>query len=179
MNRRNRMAQQGCQGNQGEPAGLLEFAKGHTVIYALSRNPRKVEFYREVLPPSFYRNDNPGMNLPESALSPESQAMQANLKTWRKHRNLTLAALAEHTGNKLSTLSSWENGKRAMSLDDLQKLATFYGVHPAALLMAPQNAAPVVARMQTAASIAAGLDDEAAEAWLTMGRRASDRPRES
>ncbi|MBC9208913.1 helix-turn-helix transcriptional regulator [Roseomonas aerophila] len=99
--------------------------------------------------------------------------MQNNLKLWRKAKGHTLRALAEHTGNKISTLSSWENGVRAMDLDDLRKLADFYEVHPAALLMTPSEAASKIPVMQQAASIAQSMPEDVAASWLTMGRFAT------
>jgi hypothetical protein len=62
-----------------------------------------------------------------------------------------------------------------MDLDDLRRLAQFYQVHPAALLMTPQEANPTIVRMQRAASLAEKMDPEAAETWLKMGEMASPR----
>ena len=78
-------------------------------------------------------------------LSPEAKALQAFLKLWRKNRKWTLRHLAEHTGYAVSTLSGWENGDREVGTEDLHRLAAAYGVHPAALLMSPEDAGRLVA----------------------------------
>ena len=57
--------------------------------------------------------------------------LHVHLRSWRKSRKLTLEALAEQMGSKVSTLSGWETGRRILDLEDLQKLALYYGVHPA------------------------------------------------
>lgn len=56
-----------------------------------------------------------------------------------------------------------------MGTDDLVKLAAFYGVHPAALMMAPEDAGPKIDRMIKASGIAERLDDDKAEQWLGLG----------
>ena len=84
---------------------------------------------------------------------------------------MTLEQLAEQTGSKVSTLSGWETGRRAVDLNDLAKLADAYGVHPAALLFAPDDAGPKVKRMQEASTLAEQMPDDAAADWLAMGRR--------
>lgn len=105
-----------------------------------------------------------------SSMSPEAIKLQSNLRLWRLSRGLTLAALAEQTGNKVSTLSGWENGHRAVDIDDLRNLAAHYGVHVAALLMTPEEANRKFAVMQEAASIAEKLPEGAAKVWLETGR---------
>ena len=117
------------------------------------------------------------MKIKANGLSPEAKSMQHNLKLWRKANGHTLRALAEHTGNKISTLSSWENGVRAVDLDDLRKLADVYGAHPAALLMTPNEAASKIPVMQEAASIAQGMSEDVAASWLTMGKLATGKPK--
>lgn len=104
-------------------------------------------------------------------LSTEAKRLQRHLTAWRKSRKLTLEKLAEHTGNALSTLSGWENGSREVGTDDLVKLAAFYGVHPAALMMAPEDAGPKIA-------LAEKLDDARAQQWLELGETLADKPTE-
>lgn len=97
------------------------------------------------------------------------------LRAWRRSRNLTLEALAERMGSKVSTISGWETGRRSVDLDDLAKLAQAYGVHPAALLFAPEVSADKVNRMQTASSLVEQMPGEAADEWLAMGRRLAEK----
>lgn len=104
-------------------------------------------------------------------LSNETKAMQANLRLWRKSRKLTLAALAEQIGSKVSTLSGWEKGDRAVDLEDLRRLAALYNVPPAALLMAPEEGGPMVGRMARAAGKVANMTESDAEEWLRLGDR--------
>lgn len=104
-------------------------------------------------------------------MSDETKAMQANLRLWRKTRNLTLAALAEQIGSKVSTISGWEKGNRAVDLEDLRRLARFYDVPPAALLMAPEEGGPMAGRMARAAGKVAKMTEKDAEEWLRLGDR--------
>lgn len=104
-------------------------------------------------------------------ISAETKAAQANLRLWRKSRNLTLAALAEQIGSKTSTLSGWEKGVRAVDLEDLRQLAAFYGVPVAALLLVPKEGGPMAGRMARAAGRAAKMTEADAEEWLKLGER--------
>lgn len=110
--------------------------------------------------------------MPKAAnpLSAEAKVYQAHLRVWRKSRKLTLETLAEQTGYAISTLSGWEKGSREVGTEDLVRLAAVYGVHPAALLMAPKEAGPRVARMIEASGLAERLDDDKADQWLALGR---------
>ncbi|MBX9697896.1 MAG: helix-turn-helix domain-containing protein [Acetobacteraceae bacterium] len=111
-----------------------------------------------------------------NALSAEARAFQAKLRLWRKSRKMTLDQLAEQTGYAVSTLSGWETGEREVGTEDLVRLAAVYGVHPAALLMAPEEASPKVARMIRASGLAERLGDQPAEQWLAIGETlATDR----
>ena len=58
-----------------------------------------------------------------------------------------------------------------MDLEDLVRLAAAYGVHPAALLIAPDEANETVSRMQDACTLAERMPPEVADEWLAMGRR--------
>lgn len=96
--------------------------------------------------------------------------MHIYLRAWRKRRGLTLEALADLIGSRANTLSGWERGNRAVDLNDLNKLAKVYGVHPAALLMAPEDH-DRTEKMRAAADLVARLPEDAAAAWLAIGRR--------
>ena len=93
------------------------------------------------------------------------------LRAWRLSRNYTLKTLAEKLAKGVSTVSGWETGGREVDLADLNKLADVYGVHPAALLLAPSDAVPIVDDMREAGSLAKGMDETARAEWLALGRR--------
>ena len=103
-------------------------------------------------------------------LSNAAKVLQANLKRWRKARKMTLKQLAERTGYAVSTLSGWENGDREVGTEDLMRLASEYGVHPAALLIAPEGSGPKVDRMIAASGLAEQLTDDQAAHWLAIAR---------
>ncbi len=54
--------------------------------------------------------------------------LSTRLYRLRKERNLTLQALHLKTGIAMASLSSYERGKYAPSLENLCKLANFYGI---------------------------------------------------
>lgn len=62
-----------------------------------------------------------------------------------------------------------------MDMEDLEKLASFYGVHPAVLLLAPDEG-PKFEAMRRASSLAERMGPEAAEDWLRMGKRLAPKP---
>jgi transcriptional regulator with XRE-family HTH domain len=135
--------------------------------YAESGTSRKAEFRSRRLardPTPFTHAD-----MKNNAASPK--AGYEFLRAWRKSRNLTLEQLAEQMQNGLSTVSDWETGEKALSIANLKKLAALYGVHPAALLLNPNEAEGKITRMQAAAGVAGELNDEDAEMWLSIGRR--------
>lgn len=96
--------------------------------------------------------------------------LHTHLRAHRKARKLTLEDVASQIGIKVNTLSGWETGGRGVGLDDLEKLAKVYGVHPAALLLAPEDG-PRFEAMRKASSIAERLGPEAAQDWLSLGER--------
>ena len=98
------------------------------------------------------------------------------LRAWRKSRKLTLEQLANIVGSKVSTLHGWEMGTRGVDLKDLERLAAFYGVPPAALLAAPPGSVDME-RLSRAAKIVQAAPADVAEDWLRMGERltASDK----
>lgn len=46
----------------------------------------------------------------------------------RKTRNITLQTLSLHTGISMASLSAYERGKYTPSLENLCKIAVYYGV---------------------------------------------------
>lgn len=58
-----------------------------------------------------------------------------------------------------------------MDLEDLRRLAKFYGVPTAALLAAPEEGVPMSERMIRAAGKAANMTDQDADEWLRLGER--------
>ena len=62
-----------------------------------------------------------------------------------------------------------------MDLADLVKLANFYGVHPAALLIAPATGEAKVRKMQAACDLAERLSDQAVTVWLEVGNQMTER----
>jgi len=97
-------------------------------------------------------------------------ALHTHLRAHRKIRGMTLERIANAIGRKVNTLSGWETGARIMKLTDLEKLASFYGVHPAALLLAPDEG-PRFEAMRQASSIAERMGPDAAQEWLALGER--------
>ena len=100
------------------------------------------------------------------------RGLHVHLRAHRERRNLTLKNVAALTGYADNTLSQWETGARPMKLDQLEKLAQIYGVTPAALLMAPEEA-PRALAMREAADLAAKLPAEDLAEWIKLGQRLS------
>jgi len=145
-------------------------------FYAMRANSRNRELCESGVPRLGRVRDAPPMPKRLNSLSPEAAAFQAKLRIWRKSRKLTLEALAEQTGYAVSTLHGWEKGHREVGTEDLVRLAAVYGVHPAALLMAPEEANPKVDRMIRASGLAERLGSQSAEQWLAIGETlASDK----
>lgn len=96
--------------------------------------------------------------------------LHIHLRAHRKARKLTQQKVADGIGVSFNTVSGWETGARTMDMEDLEKLAVFYGVHPAALLLAPEEG-PKFEAMRRASSLAERMGPEAAEDWLRMGER--------
>ena len=97
-----------------------------------------------------------------------SSSLHLHLKAHRRAHGLTQTELAQKLGVALNTVSNWETGKSDVHLSEVEKMAKIYGVHPAALLMAPEEY-PKFLAMQRACSLAAKLPDEQARDWLKMG----------
>lgn len=103
--------------------------------------------------------------------------LHIHLRAHRKLRNLTLEDVAAGVGVKFNTVSGWETGKRKLKMTDLERLAAFYGVHPATLLLAPEDG-PKFEAMRRASQLAERMGPEAAEDWLRMGERIAPSPEE-
>ncbi len=103
--------------------------------------------------------------------------LHIHLRAHRKLRNLTLEAVAAGVGVKFNTVSGWETGARKLDIADLEKLATFYGVHPATLLLAPEDG-PKFEAMRRASQLAERMGPEVAEDWLRMGEHLAPPPEE-
>ena len=58
-----------------------------------------------------------------------------------------------------------------MDLEDLENLAVYYGVHPAALLFPPSDNGATAQRMQVASTLIERMPHDAAEEWLRLGER--------
>lgn len=77
-------------------------------------------------------------------------------------------------GSKPNTISGWETGNRSVDLDDIKRIADAYGVHPAALLFAPQDQAGFEA-MRDVFEMAANMTEESRKAWLAIGHQLRSR----
>lgn len=148
-------------------------------LYAHCGISRNGEFRVPAVRSDLRASDNPPMPKVANPLSAQAKLYQAHLRAWRKARKLTLEKLAEQTGYAVSTLSGWEKGNREVGTEDLVRLAAFYGVHPAALLMAPEDAGPKISRMIEASGLAERLEDDKADQWLALGRTLGGDPPKS
>ncbi len=62
-------------------------------------------------------------------------SLSNHLYQLRKSQNITLQTLCFHTGISMASLSAYERGKYAPSLENLCKLAEYYGLSLDELLM--------------------------------------------
>lgn len=106
----------------------------------------------------------------KAAMARAASSLHVHLRGWRKHKGLTLEAVADLIGSKINTISGWETGNRGVDLDDIKKLADAYGVHPAALLFAPDDKNGYEA-VRSVMEVAASMSAESREAWLAIGRQ--------
>lgn len=95
--------------------------------------------------------------------------LHIHLRAHRKRRRLTLEKVAAEMGIAKNTLSEKENGIKRITLDEIEKLAEFYGCSPLALLMAPDDG-PRAEAIREAADIARTRDEDAIRNWLSMGQ---------
>lgn len=103
-----------------------------------------------------------------AAMPKQANNLYVHLRAWRKYAGMTQEHIANIVGVKFNTVSGWETGKRAVDLEDLDKLAKIYGVHPAALLFAPPGGAEFEAIRQ-AVGVLEELNPEQAQLWLGVG----------
>lgn len=102
--------------------------------------------------------------------------LHIHLRAHRKARKLTQQAVADGINVAFNTVSGWETGARDVDLEDLEKLASFYGIHPATLLLAPEDG-PKFEAMRRASELAERMGPDAAEDWLRMGERLAPKPK--
>lgn len=76
-----------------------------------------------------------------------------------------------------NTISQWETGTRDLDLSSLAKLASAYALHPAALLLAPEEG-PKFDAMRRASELAGRMGPDAVRDWLRLGERIVLGPRE-
>lgn len=97
-------------------------------------------------------------------------SFHVHLRAHRKARGLSQEQVANILGVRNNTLSGWETGARVLDLEDLEKLAKVYGVHPASLLLAP-DLGPQAEAMRKASELARRMEPEAVAEWLAVGSR--------
>lgn len=107
-----------------------------------------------------------GLSHPAGMANP----LHIHLRAHRKLRGFSQERVADAIGVKYNTVSGWETGARTVNLADLEKLADFYGIHAAALLLAPEDG-PKFEAMRRASALAERMGPDAAEDWLKMGER--------
>jgi transcriptional regulator with XRE-family HTH domain len=94
--------------------------------------------------------------------------LHKHLTAWRKLKGLSQEQVGNILGIDKSTVHRWETGKRAMDLDDIQRLADLYNVDPIALLMSPDDV-ELAQRLVAAKTILERVSPEAADRWLATG----------
>ncbi len=92
-----------------------------------------------------------------------------NLVAWRAYKGLSQEQVANILGVNKSTVHRWETGKRAVDLNDLNRLAAIYGVDPIALLLSP-NDVQLAKRLTEAKAILERAAPDAGDRWLASGR---------
>lgn len=97
-----------------------------------------------------------------------SSDLHRHLAAWRSLKGITQEKAAEILGVNKSTINRWENGKRALDLGDLERLAKLYGVDAVALLMAPGEA-QMVEGLTRAKAILNSVAGPVGQRWLANG----------
>jgi len=98
----------------------------------------------------------------------EILGLHTHLSAWRGIKGLSQEQVANILGVNKSTVHRWETGKRAMDLDDLQRLAAIYKVDPIALLLSPTDHA-LTMRLNVALAVLRSAPDGIADRWLQIG----------
>lgn len=62
--------------------------------------------------------------------TPFKKIVGARIKTHRKRKGVTQAAVAEHLDCEVTTVGRYERGEHALDSEQLVKLAHFFGVSP-------------------------------------------------
>ncbi|WP_201451767.1 helix-turn-helix domain-containing protein [Rhodovarius lipocyclicus] len=132
----------------------------HADDFAHSEISRKAKLRVQTLKKSCLQRNNLGM----------TTTLHQFLRPHREARGLTLEQVANITGLSYSYLSDFERGKKGVKLEQLEKLAAAYGVHPVALFMAPEDG-PRAELIRKASEIARTKSVEAAEDWIKLGER--------
>ena len=94
--------------------------------------------------------------------------MKYHLRSWREARDLSLETVAAALKKAHTTVSRWERGDVPITVENLEKLATIYGVTVRQLEFPPDAAALVSSRDQ-AQHIIADLDHDRLQQWLAIG----------
>ena len=94
--------------------------------------------------------------------------LHRHLAAWREEKGLSQEQVANILRVNKSTIHRWETGKRAVDLEDLQRLAAIYEIDPIALLLAPSDL-DLARRLNRAKVVLEGAGPDAAERWLAMG----------
>ena len=139
------------------------FAKRHTCEFRTVRNFAQ----RGISQPRSGAQLAPG---PQPRMVKVLSNLHTHLRSWRRHKRLTLEQLAALIGSKTNTISGWETGNRGVDLDDIKKLADAYGVHPAALLFSPGDQSGFEA-MRDVFEMASSMTPEARSAWVAIGKQ--------
>lgn len=146
------------QSREGKPLDLLEGCEVHAKNFAHRETSHKGKFRAPDIP----------SGADAQASWPMASTLHRYLKAHRKLRRFT----QEHVANILhishNAYSDKENGKRPVTLEELEKLAEAYGVHPSALLLAPAEG-PRADLMRRAAEIARTRPEHAAQDWVRSG----------
>ncbi len=60
-----------------------------------------------------------------------------HLEAWRNEKGFTQERLGNILGVGKSAISRWENGKRHMNMEDVERIANVFEIEPLALFRAP------------------------------------------
>lgn len=99
----------------------------------------------------------------------DAESFLKNLITWRVRKGLSQEQVANILGVNKSTIHRWETGKRAVDLNDLNRLAAIYEVDPVALLLSP-NDIDLAKKLTEAKAILERAAPDAGDRWLATGR---------
>ncbi len=95
----------------------------------------------------------------------------SRLRELRTNRDLTLKQVADDTGFAVSFLSLLERDKVSISVDNLERLARYYGVRMLHFFQGGEDAAPHVVRREQIAARFEGVQPAAAAFLMLADRR--------